>query len=386
MSAAGGIQDVSSQRSGLGVVPFALAVPLETLDDLRARLERVRWADELPGADWDYGVPLELLREQVAYWRERYDWRSWEARLNENPQFVTEVDGQRLHFLHVRSPEPNALPLILTHGWPGSVFEFLQLIGPLTDPRRSGGDPTDAFDLVVPSLPGFAFSGPTRERGWNCERIAGAWQTLMLGLGYQRFGAVGNDWGSEISIELGRHAPNAVVGVHVTQIVSLPRGEADELDGLTTEEQAALADRAWFHEHMGAYHLLQAQQPQTLAHALADSPVGLLAWFDNIFRGGVDDEFVLTAVLAHWLTGTVASAMRIYREERLAQGPAREPSTVPLGLAQFEHDFRSIRRFAERDHANIVSWNVYDHGSHFAAHDATDTLIADIRDFFRELR
>jgi hypothetical protein len=175
MSVAAGNQAVS-QHSGLRVEPFRLAVPEAALEDLRARLERIRWADELPGTGWDYGVPLELLREQVAYWLARYDWRRCEARLNEHPQFLTDVDGQRLHFLHVRSPEPNALPLILTHGWPGSVFEFLDVIEPLTDPRRTGGTPSDAFDLVVPSLPGFAFSGPTCERGWNCERIADAWK------------------------------------------------------------------------------------------------------------------------------------------------------------------------------------------------------------------
>ena len=369
----------------LRIEPFQIDVPQAMLDYLRVRLEHMRWAEELPDAGWDYGVPLSLLREQVAFWLEGYDWRRWEARLNAHPQFVTEIDGQRLHFLHVRSPEPDALPLILTHGWPGSVFEFVKVITPLTGPRGNDGDPADAFHLVVPSLPGFAFSGPTRERGWNSERVARAWRALMLGLGYQRFGAVGNDWGSDISIRLGCIAPDTVVGVHVTQIVSLPRGDPGELDGLTPEEQAALADRAWFHEHMDAYHHLQAQQPQTLAHALADSPVGLLAWFNNIFRSGVDVDFVVTCVLAHWLTGTVASAMRIYREDELV-GSRAERSTVPLGLAQFKHDFRSIRRFADRDHANIVSWNVYDHGSHFAGHDAPETLVADIRGFFRAYR
>jgi epoxide hydrolase len=370
---------------GLEIQPFRVEVPQALLDDLRDRVERVRWGEELPDVDWDYGVPLSLVKRQVAHWRERYDWRRWEARLNEHPQFTTRIDGQRVHFLHVRSPEPDALPLILSHGWPGSVFEFLELIAPLTDPRSLGGDPADAFDLVVPSLPGFAFSGPTHVRGWNTYRIAETWRTLMLGLGYRRFGAVGNDWGSDISLRLGCVAPDEVVGVHVTQIVSLPRGEPGELDGLADDELAALADREWYHEKMDAYHHLQAQQPQTLAHALTDSPVGLLAWFDNIFRvddGDDDHDFVLTCVHTHWLTGTVASAMRLYREDRLDELP-KERSTVPVGLAQFKHDFRSIRRYANRDHTEIRSWNVYDHGSHFAANDATQTLVADIRDFFR---
>jgi pimeloyl-ACP methyl ester carboxylesterase len=377
--------DSATTNPSLRLEPFRVEVHQELLEDLRTRLERVRYTEELADTDWEYGVPGALVREQVKHWRERYDWRRWEKRLNRWRQFVTNVDGQRVHFLHVRSHEPDALPLILSHGWPGSVFEFVDVIAPLVDPRAHHADPADAFDVVVPSLPGFAFSGPTRERGWNTERIAVAWRTLMSGLGYRRFGAVGNDWGSDISIRLGQAAPDAVIGVHVTQIVSLPRGDAGELDGLTDEEQAALNDRAWYHEHMDAYHHVQAQQPQTLAHALVDSPVGLLAWFDTIFRGGVDIDFALTAVHAHWLTGTVASAMRLYRENGLiSDSPTR--STVPLGLAQFAHDFRSIRRFAERDHANIVSWNVYDHGSHFAAHDATDALAADIRSFFRALR
>lgn len=285
--------DSATTNPSIRLEPFRVEVSQELLEDLRTRLERIRFTEELPEADWEYGVPLGLVREQVDYWRER-------------------------------------------------LFEFLDLIGPLADPRAHHADPGDAFDLVVPSLPGFAFSGPTRERGWSTERIALAWRILMSGIGYRRFGAVGSDWGGDISIRLGQTAPDAVMGVHVTQIVSLPRGDAGELDGLTDEEQAALDDRAWYHEHMDAYHHVQAQQPQTLAHALVDSPVGLLAWFDTIFRGGVDIDFALTAVHAHWLTGTVGSAMRLYRENSVASdSPTR--STVPLGLAQFAHDFRSIR-------------------------------------------
>jgi pimeloyl-ACP methyl ester carboxylesterase len=364
---------------------YKVAVPQYELVDLAARLKRVRWTEELSSGGWDYGVPLALVKEQVGYWRTAYDWRRHEANLNRYPQFITILDGQPIHFIHLRSPENDALPLIVTHGWPGSVFEFLEILEPLADPARHGGDPTDAFDLVVPSLPGFGFSGPTRERGWNVNRIARAWAALMGQLGYRHYGAAGNDWGASVSIELGRVAPAAVSGVHVTQIVSLPSGAPGELDGLSDDEQAALADRSWFNDHMDAYHHLQAQQPQSLAHALTDSPVGLLAWFDLIFRGGVDIEFVLTNVMTHWLTRTVASAMRIYAEAASELKP-HVKTTVPLGLAQFAHDFKSIRRFAERDHANIVSWNVYDRGSHFAAHDAPDILVADLRAFFRATR
>lgn len=363
---------------------FRIDVPQADLDDLRDRLDRVRWTEELPGVGWDYGVPVAYVKELVEYWRTGYDWRVCEARLNEYPQFTTVIDGQRIHFLHVRSPEPSALPLILTHGWPGSVVEYLGLIGPLTDPRGYGGDPATAFDLVVPSLPGYGFSGPTRDKGWNARRIAKAWAELMKRLGYDRYGAAGNDWGSEVSPEVGRVDPESVVGAHVQQIWSLPSGDPAELEGLSADESAALAEWKWFVANTGAYDLVQSQSPQTLAHALVDSPVGLLAWNSQLWRYEVDADFVLSNVMLYWLTGTVASAMRLYHERDEAPQPT-EPTTVPIGLAQFANDFRSIRRFAERDHKNIVSWNVYDRGGHWASHQAPDLLITDIREFFRSL-
>jgi pimeloyl-ACP methyl ester carboxylesterase len=363
---------------------FRIDVP-QDLDDLRDRLDRVRWAEELPGVGWDYGVPVAYVKELVEYWRAGYDWRAWEATLNQHPQFTTQIDGQRIHFLYVPSPEPNALPLLLTHGWPGSVAEFLDVIGPLTNPGAHGGDPAAAFDLVIPSLPGYGFSGPTTQRGWDTRRVATAWAALMRRLGYGRYGAAGNDWGTDVSLELGRVAPESVVGVHVTQIFSLPTGAPGELAGMAADELAAMADLRWVGEHIGAYDQLQSQQPQTLAHALADSPVGLLGWHSQIFRGGVDADFVLTNVMLYWLTGTAASAMRLYYEADKAKHPT-EPTTVPVGLAQFGDDFKSIRRFAERDHHNIVSWNVYDRPGHFAAHQSPDLLVGDIREFFRRLR
>jgi pimeloyl-ACP methyl ester carboxylesterase len=365
--------------------PFRIEIPQADLDDLHARLERVRWAEELPDVDWDYGVPVGYVKELVEYWRNGYDWRLWESKLNAYPQFTTEVYGQKIHFLHVRSPEPDALPVILTHGWPGSVAEFLDIIGPLTDPRAHGGDPATAFHLVVPSIPGFGFSGPTKERGWNPQRIAKAWAELMSRLGYDRYGVAGNDWGTFISFELGRVAPRSVIGVHVTQIFSDPAGEPGELDGLSEAEKAGLEEDKWFRDNVGSYSVLQSQQPQTLAHALADSPAGLLGWHCQIYRGGLDPDFILTSVMFHWLTGTVASAMRMYYENAKAPPPA-EPTTFPVGLAQFTHDYHVIRRFAERDHKNIVSWNVYDRPGHFAAHQSPDLLVGDIRGFFAGLR
>jgi pimeloyl-ACP methyl ester carboxylesterase len=307
------------------------------------------------GAGWDYGSPVEELKAQIDYWRSTYDWRTWQARMNEHPQFTTTIDGQNVHFLHVRSPRPDALALILTHGWPGSIAEFLDVVGPLTEPSDGG----IAVDLVIPSLPGFGFSGPTDSRGWNTYRIAAAWAELMRRLGCARYGAAGNDWGAHITPEIGRVAPSAVIGVHVTQIFS--NVEPGEFDRTSPEERSAVEELEWFRRHMDAYGYLQTQQPQSLAHALADSPVGLLGWHNLIYRGALDPDFVLTNVMIHWLTGTVASSMRIYYEDGRSHRPTG-PTTVPLGLAQFRDDIRAIRRFAERDHADIVSWTVYDAG------------------------
>jgi epoxide hydrolase len=223
------------------VRPFRIDVPEAQLDDLRVRLKRTRWPDEIGENGWDYGVPLAYVQELAEHWSTDYDWRAYEARINEYPQFTTTIDGQNVHFLHVRSGEPNAFPLILTHGWPGSIVEYLDVIDPLSDPGAHGGDAADAFDLVIPSLPGYGFSGPTNEPGWNNLRIARAWSELMSRLGYEHYGAVGNDAGSMISPELGRIDPDHVVGVHVTQLFSFPSGDPAELTDLTPEEQSQLA-------------------------------------------------------------------------------------------------------------------------------------------------
>jgi pimeloyl-ACP methyl ester carboxylesterase len=365
--------------------PFRIDIPQAALDDLRGRLARTHWADELPGVGWNYGVPLNYVRRLADYWRTGYDWRAWEARLNTYPQFTTEIDGQNIHFLHVRSPEPGAFPLILTHGWPGSIVEYLNVIGPLSDPRAHGGDPADAFHLVIPSLPGFGFSGPTHETGWNRYRTARAWAELMARLGYTRYGAVGNDAGSLVSPELGRIDPEHVVGLHVTQIFSFPSGDPAELADLTPEEQHELETLQWFYQNKMSFNTLMSQQPQTLAYALLDSPVGLLAWNAQLLGEDLDDDFALTNVMLYWLTGTAGSAARFYYEDAHAAEKPTEPTSVPIGVAAFGGDFSGIRRFAHRDHKNIISWNVYDHGGHFAAHKVPDLLVGDVRGFFHRL-
>lgn len=365
--------------------PFSIDVDESDLLDLRSRLANSRWPDERAEG---YGVSVRRVRELVDYWLTRYDWRIWEQRLNQYEQFLTTIDGTYVHFLRVRSPEADALPLIISHGWPGTVVEFLDVIGPLSDPRAFDLDPALAFDLVIPSLPGFAWSGPTPDPGWGPRRIARAWAVLMERLGYQRYGAVGNDWGAHVSPELGRIADDSVIGVHVTQVFSFPGGEwlsypptvDPTLDELTAADQEALIDLRHLQRNAGSYAHVQGQRPQTLGFAVADSPVGLLAWNSQVM-GSLDPDTLLTHVTTYWLTNTATSAMRIYADYA-HQEPAAEPTTAPLALAQFANDLRSIRAYADRDHANIVSWNIYERGSHYAAHDATDLLVGDIRSFF----
>ncbi|MQY06633.1 epoxide hydrolase family protein [Actinomadura macrotermitis] len=367
--------------------PFRIDVPQADLDDLRERLLHTRWPDELPGAGWSYGTPTGYVRALADRWTSSFDWRAQEAALNAFPQFTTEIDGQRVHFAHVRSPEPDALPLILTHGWPGTFAEFRRMIGPLTDPRAHGGDPADAFHVVVPSLPGFAFSGPTREPGWGIERIARAWAELMRRLGYDRYGAQGGDFGSKISPELGRVAPERVVGVHVNALITTPSD--DLMDGLSDSDQRRLASLKRWHREFSGYAMVQSTRPQSLAFALADSPAGLLAWYGDWFAAhgdGVDDldpDEVLTHVAVHWLTGTAPSAARLYREAAASWGVPPRVSPVPLGAAVFAGD-AAVRRFAEREH-RVVRWTEYDAGGHFAAMHVPDLLVTDVRAFFREL-
>jgi pimeloyl-ACP methyl ester carboxylesterase len=374
------------------LAPFRIDVPQADLDDLAYRLDRTRWPDQLPGVGWDYGIPLEYVRELASYWRTGYDWRVHEARLNESDQFTTAIDGQRVHFLHVRSASPEALPLIITHGWPGSVVEFMNIIGPLTEPEAFGGSPGDAFHLVVPSIPGYGFSGPTLDRGWDARRVARAWAVLMSRLGYARYGAQGGDWGSSISRELGRVAADRVVGVHLNMLIPYVRDEPSDLTPVERERLSALRS---FQASGSGYFAIQSTKPQTLAYGLTDSPAGQLAWITEKFGawtdgglpGAVDRDQLLTNVTLYWLTRTAGSSARLYYETARARawGPAVR-STVPTGVAVFPREIAPpIRRFAEQSE-NIVHWTEFDRGGHFAAMEAPDLLVGDVRDFFRPLR
>jgi pimeloyl-ACP methyl ester carboxylesterase len=372
------------------ITPFRIDIPQQDLADLAARLDGTRWPGELPGADWSYGVALRRVREMAAYWRHGFDWPARQARLNQFPQFTTVIDGQRIHFLHVRSPERAAFPLILTHGWPGSVAEFAEVIGPLTNPRQHGGDPIDAFDVVVPSLPGFGFSAPVSESGWGVERTARAWAELMARLGYARYGAQGGDWGARISPQLARADPAHVAGVHVNALVALPDGAPGEMESLDADDLAALGGvRRWNTERSG-YAQIMSTRPQTLAYALDDSPAGLLAWnlewFDDYGEhpAAIPADAILANVALYWLTGTGGSSGRIYKEAAASWGQPAPRSKVPTAVAVFPGD-STVRAFAQRDHS-VARWTRFDRGGHFAALQAPDLLVGDMREFFRGLR
>jgi pimeloyl-ACP methyl ester carboxylesterase len=383
----------------MSISPFTIAVSQAALDDLKERLARTRWPSEVAGAGWARGVPVDYLKELADYWANTYDWRAAEAELNQYPQFTTEIDGANLHFLHVRSPEPEALPLILTHGWPGSIVEFLDVIGPLTDPCVHGGDPADAFHLVIPSIPNFGFSGPTREGGWTVERIAAAFIELMRRLGYERYGAQGGDTGAFVSPAIGKADPEHVVGVHVNAATYgfMPWGEVsdEELATMTEAEKAKVKRLKAYEKEGSGYFHIQATRPQTLAYALNDSPVGQLAWIVDLFKEwsfpkaelperAIPRDRMLTNVTIYWLTGTGASSAQIYYESMHAEAWDAAPSATPTGVAAFADDV-AIRRYGEMAH-NIVHWSDFDRGGHFAALEAPDLLVDDVRAFFRRLR
>ena len=379
------------------IKPFIIDIPQSTLDDLQYRLDHAKLPAALPGDDWTTGVPVGWLSELVEYWRTGYDWRTAEKQLNEIPQFTTIIDGQQIHFLHVKSPEPDALPLILTHGWPGSIVEFLDLIGPLTDPRSHGGDAADAFQLVIPSLPGFGFSGPVSEGGWTRDRIGRTWAELMNRLGYQRYGVQGGDIGAAVSPEVARADREHVVGVHVNGGPSIPPVPLsdDELASLSPIEQDRVARINAFMQEEFGYIAIQSTRPQTLAYGLVDSPVGQLAWIMDKFREWtypratlpdaiIDQDRLLTNVMIYWLTGTAGSAAYVGYAQQQAWGVTKENSGVPTAALVFAHDI-GIRRYAERDNT-ITRWNDVDRGGHFAALEEPALLINDVREFFRDLR
>ena len=378
--------------------PFRVDIPQEDLDDLHDRLGRTRWPDELPGVGWNYGVPQGYLKGLAEYWRTSYDWREHEAKLNEFPQFTTTIDGQNIHFLHVRSPEPDAFPLVLTHGWPGSVVEFLDVIGPLADPRAHGGKAADAFHLVIPSIPGFGFSGPTLEAGWTEQRIAAAFAELMHRLGYERYGAQGGDVGAGVSPDLGRVDPEHVAGIHVNAatvgFMPFPPLDDAELAQLTDSEKARVRRIGEFMAEGFGYAQIQSTRPQTLAYGLTDSPVGQLAWIvdkfkewthpsDELPEEAIDRDRMLTNVMLYWLTGTAGSSARLYYEGAHS-GHWPQPSGVPTGVAVFAEDI-AIRSYAKQSN-KIVHWSEFDSGGHFAAMEAPDLLVGDVRGFFRRFR
>lgn len=381
------------------ITEFRVEIPQSQIDDLHRRLENTRFPAPLPGDDWTTGVPTAWLRDLVEYWRTGYDWRAAERELNSYPQFVTEIDGQNIHFLHVRSPEPGALPLLLTHGWPGSIVEFLDMIGPLTDPRAHGGDPADAFHVVIPSLPGFGFSGPVTEAGWNVERIARAWAELMSRLGYEKYGVQGGDIGAAVSPEVARVAPERVTGVHTNGGVGgfpeLPLSEED-LASLSEIERDRIARIEAFMQEEFGYIAIQSTRPQALAYGLVDSPVGQLAWIMDKFREWthprnvepdkiIDRDRLLTNAMLYWLTGTAGSAAYVGYAQEAEWGVEKVNSGVPTGVIVFAHDV-AIRRFDEQDNT-IVRWtDVNDRGGHFAALEEPELLTTDVREFFRDLR
>jgi|SRR5690625_886385 len=374
--------------------PFQIDIPQQELDDLNRRLADARWPDELPEAGWDYGVSLDYLRDLADYWRKGYDWRKHERKLNELKQFITEIDGQTVHFAHVQSDTPNAVPLLLTHGWPSTFADYSELAGPLANPEAHGSPDAPAFHVVIPSLPGFGFSGPTKERGWDITRIAHAWTELMRRLGYERFMVHGGDTGSMVSPEIARIAPDSVIGVHLNASVSasvVDWNAENPTAGLSEEDVGRLYASAATWEERSGYATLQSTRPQTLAYALTDSPLGLLAWNLEWFvdydptrteQTHIDWDAILTNITIYWLTRTSGSAARIYKEGGNAfYGGAR--TEHPTAIALFPGD-TALRSLAEQQH-NIVRWTEYERGGHFAALQAPDLLLQDIRQFTREL-
>jgi epoxide hydrolase len=373
------------------ITPFRIEIPQAQLDDLAARLDATRWPDEIPGSGSTYGLPLPVARRFTQRWRDGFDWRAAEARINAVPQFTTTIEGQNIHFLHVRSAQPGATPLLLLHSWPGSVVEFLDVIGPLTDPASHGGDPAQAFDVVAPSLPGYGFSGPTTEPGWDSARMARALATLMSRLGYDRWGAAGGDAGALVGRELGILAPDGLIGVHLLQIFAFPSGDPAEFAQISEADKESLSGSTADFQSKAGYQKIQQTRPQTLGYLLADTPAGQLAWNAELWTGWgdypdqVDADTFLTHVSIYWFTRTGGSCARHYYEDaHSGAGYRDEPNKVPTAVAVFPQDFRTIRTFAQRAN-NIVRYTEFDEGGHFAYTTNPDLVVGDLRAFFAEL-
>ena len=377
------------------IVPFHLDVPEAELDDLRARLRNTRWADRETVTDWSQGIPLAYVQELCAHWADTYVWRRLEARLNAIGQFRTEVDGLQIHFLHARSPEPDALPLLMTHGWPGSVVEFLKVIEPLVDPVSHGGDATDAFEVICPSLPGYGFSDKPRVAGWGIGRIAVAWAELMNRLGFSRYGAQGGDWGAIVTTRLSNVDPRHIAGVHVN-LALVPRDAIRAVGDPTEEEQLALAAASDHRRFGSGYSAQQSTRPQTLGYGLVDSPAAQCAWIVEKFHAWTDNdghpESVLTRdelldnVMLYWLPGAGASSGRLYWES-YTDPAAREPVSVPAGCSVFPKEvFPVSRRWVEQRFSDLRHFERLDRGGHFAAFEQPELFVNQVRQFFRTVR
>jgi len=383
------------------MTPFAIDVPSADLDDLRYRLAHTRWPEPATVGDWTQGVPVDWLRELCAYWENGYDWRRLERRLNAEDQLTTEIDGLTIHCVHRRSPEPGALPLILTHGWPGSVVEFLDVIGPLADPVAHGGDARDAFHVVCPSLPGFGFSGKPTDPGWGPPRVARAWARLMTALGYERFGAQGGDWGSPVTTGLATQFPERVVGIHLNY-APVP-ADRSTMDSLTPAEQKSLADTGYHLEWGSGYALQQGTRPQTLGYGLVDSPAGQCAWIAEKYWAWTDHDGdpyqalsrdqMLDNVSVYWHTASAASSARIYWEDGFARPSARrggrQPDSVevPVAVSVFPREIiKPSRRWCERYYTDLRFYEELDRGGHFAAFEQPELFVDQVRRAFRTMR
>jgi pimeloyl-ACP methyl ester carboxylesterase len=392
--AATGLARVGTAFANPAIAPFTYRAPQSALDDLRHRLAHARWPERETVADWSQGVPLARLRALVEYWQTDYDWRRCEATLNGFAQYRTEIDGLNIHFLHVRSPHADALPLLITHGWPGSVIEFFKIIGPLTNPTAHGGEAQDAFHLVAPSLPGFGFSDKPAERGWNADRIARSWAELMDRLGYDRYVAQGGDWGTVVTTAMARQQQPGLAAIHLNMPFVIP--DPIPIDGLSAEEQRAADQyRRFLSDGFGYFHL-QATRPQTIGYALTDSPAGQAAWIYEKFHAWTDNDGdpedaltrdeMLDVITLYWLTETAASSARMYLENADATGnpPVIE---MPVGCSIFPREIVAApRSWAERVYPNLIHWNELDRGGHFAAFEQPALFTEELRDCFRSLR
>jgi pimeloyl-ACP methyl ester carboxylesterase len=395
----------STVETASDISPFQVDIPDEALEDLRRRITATRWPSKELVPDRSQGVQLATLQELAHYWATDYDWRKAEAKLNALPQFTTEIDGVNIHFIHVQSPHAHALPLIMTHGWPGSVVELLETVGPLTDPTAHGGDAADAFHLVLPSLPGYGFSGEPTDVGWDLSRTARAWAELMLRLGYTRYVAQGGDVGAGVTDALGRQAPEGLLGIHTNLLVPALGGA---MPTATDEERAAAAKLATFQQSGNGYFIEMATRPQTIGYALLDSPVALAAWMvdhdtdayykiagafvDGESSGNLTRDHILDNITLYWLTGTGASAARSYWEAYGPDAPAagRQPlpsPTIPFGFTTFPGEiWRTPRSWVEASYPNVIYFHAVDKGGHFAAWEEPQLFTDEVRAAFRSLR